>query len=157
MLASVKSEKKGYLVSPFKVPFGTVIEAYKNVKGKSYEYADTQSGEVKLFEEVSRNKRVMVDKGKYVKVFKGNNEVLFRLSDNSKSVFLYIMLHLGIHTDIIVLDLETVCGVCGFKRDSFVRSVKELSEKGIIALKKGSSIEYFVNPNYIFNGSRLKL
>ena len=146
-----------YLSTPFKVKEGIVIECFKRIDGGDYELADTTSGEVNVFRKAAKNKRVIVDKGNYVKVFKGNNEVIRKLSVRGKEFMFYLMLYIGIHSDVIVLDCGVVCEWCGWKKSTYYTALDELLEKNIIARKKGSSIEFFVNINYVFNGSRLKL
>lgn len=134
-----------------------VIECFKRIDGGDYELADTTSGEVNVFRKAAKNKRVIVDKGNYVKVFKGNNEVIRKLSVRGKELMFYLMLYIGIHSDVIVLDCGVVCEWCGWKKSTYYTALDELLSKDIIARKKGSSIEFFVNINYVFNGSRLKL
>lgn len=146
-----------HLTSPFKVKEGTIIECFKRIEGGDYELADINSGEVSVFTKAAKNKRVVVDRGNYVKVFKGNNEVIRALSVRGKEFMFYLMLHIGIHSGIIILECSVVCEWCGWKKSTYYLALEELLEKNIIARKKGSTIEFFVNINYVFNGSRLKV
>lgn len=122
-----------------------------------YELADTHTGEVRTFTEASKNRRVIVDTGNYAKVFKGNEKVIRGLSDKGRFFLFYIIFNIGIHTDTIILECSVVCEWCGWKKSTYYGAVEEIILKGIIARKKGSSIEFFVNLNYVFNGSRLKV
>ena len=144
-------------MNPFKVIKGAVIECFKRVEGGDYEFADTTSGEVNVFRKAAKNKRVLVDKANYVKVFKGNDDLIKGLSGRGKEFAFYLMLHVGIHYDTIILECSTVCDWCGWKKSTYYTALEEFISKGIIARKKGSSIEFFVNINFVFNGSRLKI
>lgn len=145
------------ILNPFKVKQGDIIEAFKKEKGGLYEYAEVISGEVSLFQKVEKSKRVIVDKANYIKLFRSGSEVIRQLSPNGLKLFMYIVFHMGIHKDNVYLEPASVSEWCGCKRSSFYRALAELVEKNIVSKKTGSSIEYFVNPNFIFNGSRLKL
>lgn len=147
------TENKG----KYKLEKGVVIEVFKKEKGGVYEYADVRNGEVNLFEKISTTKRVLVDKGNYFKVFKKKEVVISRLSDGALRLFMFIAFHVGIHSDMVVFNYDTLNDWCGMKRTTYFSSVNELVAKDIICRKEGSLIEYFVNPNFIFNGSRLKL
>lgn len=146
-----------YFSNPFKVKEGVIKECFKRIEGGDYELADTSSGEVNVFRKAAKNKRVLVDTGNYVKIYKSVFPVLNSMSRLSIVTFWYIAEHLKPHQDTIYLDSGIVGEECGFKRTAFYDSIAELIEKGVIARKKGSSIEFFVNINYVFNGSRLKL
>ena len=147
-----------YLDNPFKVINGEIKECFKRVEGGDYELADTHSGEVNVFRKAAKNKRVMVDTGNYVKFFRGGLMSILELSPASLQIVLYIAINLRPHTDNIILECSTVCGYIGsFGERTFYRAISELLEKNIIARKKGSSIEFFVNINFVFNGSRLKI
>lgn len=143
------------IISPFRVKDGDIIEAYKREGGGVFEFADTLSGEVSLFEKQVKSKRVIVDRGNYVKLFKGSYSLVHGLSANSLRLFLFICFHVGVHSETIIFSYESVSKFCGFKRTVYYQSVSDLLDKQVIA-RKGSN-EYFVNPNYVFNGSRLKL
>jgi hypothetical protein len=142
--------------NPFKIVEGDIIEAFKKEYGGVYEYAEVSSGEVSMFQKVSKSKRVIVDRANYVKVYKHGQDLVKDLSDSGVRLFLYIAIHLGVHQDTIFLYQGTVCEWCGFKRATYFNTLSELVKKNVVA-KRGDSIEYFVNPNFIFNGSRLKL
>jgi hypothetical protein len=146
-----------YLENPFKVIDGEIKEAFKRIEGGDYRLADVDSGEVNVFTKAAKNKRVMVDTGNYIKVYRRGALVASKLSQGSIVMFFYIMLHLKPHTDSISLEASIVCKWGGISDRTYYRAFSELLEKNIIARKKGSSIEFFVNINYVFNGSRLKM
>ena len=152
-----KMDEIEYFDNPFKVKEGVIKECFKRVEGGDYELADTSSGEINVFRKAAKNKRVLVDTGNYVKIYKDVFHVLITMSRLSMVTFWYIAEHLRPHQDTIYLDSRIVGEECGFKRTAFYEAISELLEKNIIARKKGSSIEFFVNINYVFNGSRLKI
>jgi Fic family protein len=147
-----------YSESPFKITLGSVKEVFKRIEGGDYELADTTSGEVNVFRKAAKNKRALVDTSNYVKFYKAVLDIVPTLSPSGAQLFYYIVRYLKPHRDDITLESSIVCFACGgFSDKTFRRSLNELLEKNIIARKKGSSIEFFVNINYVFNGSRLKL
>lgn len=147
----------GHLENPFKIASGKIKEVFKEVKGAPFEMADVKTGEVSFFQKVSKITKVTVDTANYVKIYKGNADVVYKLTHSSLIMLHYIINEIGIHTDRIILDSGSYCDIMSCSDKTFRRSVNELIDKGVIAKRKGSSIEYFVNPNFIFNGSRLKL
>lgn len=152
-----KSIKKEYLSNPFKVKDGCIIECYKIEAGGEYEFADVHSGEVNTFRKIGKSKRVLIDRSNYVKVYKGNNDLIRVLSSSGKELAFYVMLHIGIHSEIIFMDCIVVCEWCGWKKSTYYKALKEIIQVGILARKKGSKRAFFVNPNFVFNGSRLKI
>lgn len=152
-----KTTEIDFLDSPFKVKEGVIKECFKRVEGGDYELADVRSGEVSVFTKASKSKKVLVDTGNYVKLYKEGIKVALGLSNVGMMMFIYIAAHLRPHTDTVVLDCGICCEFCSCKRSTYFTVLSELLEKNIIARKKGSSIEFFVNINYVFNGSRLKV
>jgi Fic family protein len=146
-----------YSESPFKVIEGQIKECFKRIEGGDYELADTTSGEVNVFRKAAKNKRVFVDTANYVKIYKEGLLVASSLGFGGKAMFLYIALNIMAHKEDIYLPCDIVCKWCGISRRTYYRSLSELLDKNIIARKKGSSLEFFVNINYVFNGSRLKV
>jgi hypothetical protein len=146
-----------YLNSPFKVIDGAIKECFKRVEGGDYELADTSSGEINVFRKAAKNKRVLVDTANYVKFFREGLVIVSGLGFGALSMFIYIAINLKPHIDVISLPCDIVCKSCNFSRRSYYRNISLLIEKQVIARKQGSSIEFFVNINYVFNGSRLKI
>lgn len=82
-------------------------------------------------------------------------EVMFgRLSDKSRSVFLYIMYSLNKNEDYIDLSSKKVQQDIGMKKRTLVEALKELKACSIITAKSRSI--YWVNPMYLFNGNRIE-
>src|SRR5690348_10248226 len=88
-----------YFDNPFKVKEGVIKECFKRIEGGDYELADTSSGEVNVFRKVAKNKRVLVDTGNYVKIYKDVFPVLINMSRLSIVTFWYIVEHLRPHQD----------------------------------------------------------
>lgn len=152
-----KSGEIDFLDNPFKVQDGVIKETFKRIEGGDYELADIRSGEVSMFRKADRNKRVLVDTGNYVKLYKQGMRVALGLSNVGMMMFIYIASHLLPHADVVILECGSCCEFCNCKRSTYFSVLSELLDKKVIARKKGSSIEFFVNINYVFNGSRLKI
>jgi hypothetical protein len=141
----------------FNIAEGIIKECFKRVEGGDYELADTSSGEVNVFRKAAKNKRVMVDTGNYVKFFREGLSVIQTLGFGGMSVFIYIAINLKPHRDDIYLPCELICKECNISRRTYYRAIGELLKKKVISRRQGSTVEFFVNINYVFNGSRLKL
>jgi hypothetical protein len=146
-----------FLSSPFKVMEGKVKEIFVEKKSAPFEMADVKTGEVNFFQKITKVSKATIDTSNYAKYYKGNTHVIYKLSPPALLMYNYIVNELGIHTDLIVLESDCYCSIMECSDKTFRRAILELLEKNIIARKKGSSIEFFVNINYVFNGSRLKL
>jgi hypothetical protein len=146
-----------YLESPFIVMEDKVKEVFKESKGAPFEMADVKTGEVSFFQKVTKVVKVIVDTANYTKIYRGNSNVIYEFTLKEFLLFHYIIDNIGIHTGIVVLDCGTVCSVTKMSRSNFYIAVSQILSKNIIARKKGSSVEFFVNINYVFNGSRLKI
>ena len=72
-------------------------------------------------------------------------------------MFIYTMDRLRPLQETIFLNVDDCMVVCGFKSaTSYREGIKGLIEHKIIARKLGSTMEYWINPNVIFNGNRLR-
>lgn len=82
-------------------------------------------------------------------------EIIFgRLTDKSRSLFLYIMYSINKNEDFINLSAKKVGLDIGMSKRTLVDALKELKSNQVITMKSRSV--YWVNPNYIFNGNRIE-
>lgn len=103
-----------------------------------------------------------VDKAKFVKLFAENIALTFELGSaglKALNVLIFTVQNNGMGKDRVTLDkyvLEDFLTSTGQKLShaTFTRGVKELVESQIIArcLRQG---DFFINPNFIFNGDRV--
>jgi hypothetical protein len=104
-----------------------------------------------------------VDETQFVKLFTQNIGLVFNLTGSGiKALSILIsMLQNEIRTDLIILDYEYTLRkflekhpTLDISKQYFYRGIKELINAQIVAKhkKKGN---YFINPNFIFNGDRL--
>lgn len=81
-------------------------------------------------------------------------EIMFgKLTDKSRSLFLYIMYSLNKNEDYILLSAQKVRQDIGMSNRTLTEALKELKACSVITLKERSI--YWVNPMYIFNGNRI--
>lgn len=104
------------------------------------------------------NTHYLHDKQDKINVFRHGKGVMYeimfgRLSDKSRSLFLYIMYTLNKNEDYILLSGQKVKQDIGMCNRTLVEALKELKSCSIITLKERSI--YWVNPMYIFNGNRI--
>lgn len=141
--------------SPFKVE--GITERTRNANGRLREWADTKTGEVLVFQELSKLETRLNDPKSYTKLFHDTGDLVRRLSPSGLKIYLYIAMKLKINWDTIFLNPPDVCDWCNFGKTSFHQALNELQANRIIARRLGSHLEYWINPNIFYNGDRLKL
>jgi hypothetical protein len=104
-----------------------------------------------------------VDDAEFVKLFSANIALTFDLRSagiKTFSVLVWMVQHRAIGKDIVILDhmaLEEWCEIHHPKSLSyatFKRGLNELEKAKIIA-KTMRKANYFINPNFVFNGNRI--
>jgi len=108
-----------------------------------------------------------VDSDQFVKLFTANIGMTFGLSSagiKTLSVLLWIVQHTAISKDEVILDSITLEGFIAAHKDSksplklsiatYKRGINELEKAQVVAktMRKG---QYFINPNFVFNGDRI--
>ncbi|MFS1538096.1 MAG: replication/maintenance protein RepL [Candidatus Phlomobacter fragariae] len=163
MMESKNSDVMRYKQNPFvenmMIPIGTKqIRLSKMGKDRNV-LVNQLTGEV-LGTHVTTYKKV--DRGKFIKLFAENIAMTFELGSaglKALNVLIFTVQNSGMNKDRVVLDkyaLEEFLSDSGQKlsQATFTRGIKELVGAQIIArcLKQG---DYFINPNFIFNGDRV--
>jgi hypothetical protein len=119
---------------------------------------DPKTGELYAMKKLSRNKKSLHDSKIYIKLFQDKSDVLMNLPYQSMRIFFYICSRVRPMRDYIYLNKDDVTLALGdISEPTFRLAINGLLDADIIARKMGSSIEYWLNPDIIFNGSRLKL
>lgn len=99
------------------------------------------------------------DRQEKTSVYRYNKEATFevmygRLTDKSRSLFMYITYMLPKNTDYINLSAAKVRKDIGMSARTLTDAIKELRSVNIITFKSRSV--YWVNPMYLFNGNRIE-
>jgi predicted transcriptional regulator len=100
---------------------------------------------------------IIIEEQKKCNVYRitGADNIFFdELDNNGRSLFMYITMHLQFNRDYISLKSETVCKVLKCSRTTLHRAIVQLADIGLIT-KKMSKYDYWVNPNYLYNGNRV--
>ncbi len=130
---------------------------YENVKYKDGKRIVDEDGVESIIFELGVEK-VIIDKRKYVKIFNDSFTTIKDLSTCGLQLLCFMALRLAISKDEIYLDIKAFNEFCDYKsRQPFYKGIVELLNKGVIARKVGKDHFYFINTNFIFNGSRKKL
>jgi len=95
-----------------------------------------------------------IDTEDFIKVYTRELYDWLELGKTSQRVLTYIFQNLPKDTDKINVTVYELMGNIGKTKSTIFAALKELLEKKIIA-KSTSSDCYFINPGYIFNGSRV--
>ena len=155
---SKKVPHEAYLSNPFRVD-GIQERFVKkaSLQLHSMDAVNRDTGEATPLYTPEKNIRVLHDPRTYAKVYAEGADVIRTFSDPERNLFLYILSVLKINQDTVYLNEADVLLWCGFARATFFRSRDALIEKRVLACKVGSYLEFFINPNIIYNGDRVKL
>lgn len=84
-----------------------------------------------------------------------DNVMFTELDGNGRSLLLYIAYHIQRNQDYINLHTERTCKAMGISRPTLIKAIGQLIDIGVVSKRKKQS-EYWVNPQFIFNGNRIK-
>lgn len=146
---------ESYIVNPFK-PEGIVNRSFEP-KEESKIWVDPDTGESYSVTKVVTGKTEMHDPIMYTKVYLSAFLHLNDLSYSSVKVFNYMVHTLKPGKDTVYLNCSDVEVQCKISKASYYTAIKELVTAKVIARKVGSSMEFWINPNVLFNGNRTKL
>lgn len=123
--------------------------------GQKMQTVFSDTGEVGPVVTIRENVAMPHDSRKYVKVFVDTWETVSSLPAAALQVYMYILFHLKVRKDVISLSQKEVCTWAKIGSASYYRGVGVLLKKDIIARKRGTFIEYWINTNYFYNGARV--
>jgi hypothetical protein len=126
-------------------------------KEEEVESVDQNTGEIFYMKKLPKSKEVTHDSLCYTKVFKNDIQGLYQMSVNGHKLFLYCIYNIQPNRDTIILHPQICMQECGMKRTSFFFGIKELKARNIIEQKERFNCEYYINPNILFNGNRLRI
>lgn len=102
-------------------------------------------------------KRTKIDRAQFVKIYTSTIRGWFDLSKTAMKVFSYIACTIKPNQDQFILIFEECMEFTGYKsKKSIIQGLTELIDNDIIARSK-TSVMYFINPSFFFNGDRLTL
>ena len=127
------------------------------ISNKQLNLFDPKTGEVEENNIGFMGLRKRVDTEEFVKIFKGQIQALFELSNRAIKVFGYFMEATRISKDTVIFDLSECIEYTGYKsKNTLNLAIAELLEKEFIA-RTGSHYKYYINPAKFFNGDRMVL
>ena len=149
-------QNESFLENPFKVD-GISLRQYIP-KANEQLMVDPNTAELLAVRRLGKSKDQLSDSKVYTKLFTDNLEAFMALPSSGMRLLFYAMCKARPITDSIFLNIDDCLLVCGFKSPTSYRDgIIALLEAKIIARRVGSNIEYWINPNVFFNGSRLRL
>ena len=144
-----------YEKSPFSIK--GIEEKYRNQSAKPFEVFSTDTGEVFSLSK-SKSLKVDVDTLEYRKLFTEFVPKIANLSSSGLRVLCYLLMELKPKKDLVYLQYGDCKEFCGYNSLVAVyNGVAELLDKKFIARCVGGESTYFVNPNAMFNGNRLRV
>ncbi len=98
-----------------------------------------------------------VDSEEFIKIYVKSMDIVFDLKIPSREVLIYILKFCIVKdSDMIYLSHEHCMEKCNYRsKGAIYRGLTELLKKNIIHKVEGDEHRFFINPKYIFNGSRL--
>jgi len=150
----MSKNKEYFSLSPFALD-GVVDRPYLTKEGESI--VANEDGEAFVLKKIPSSRIVIHDSLQYIKLFTGSCSGLLELSFVGLRVVIYSCLVLPVRRDVVSLNPADVCLMLSISNSSFYRAIDELVDKKIMARKLGSTIEYWINPNVLFNGNRIGL
>lgn len=127
------------------------------ISNKQLNLFDPKTGEVEEGNIGFMGLRKRVDTEEFVKIFKGQIQALFDLSNRALKVFGYFMESTRISKDTVIFDLDECREYTQYKSKNTINlAISELLEKEFIA-RTGSHYKYYINPAKFFNGDRMIL
>jgi hypothetical protein len=141
-------------------PFGLegIKRVSRNLKNNVQVVADVKTGE--MFEQTKvTSLTTVVDELSYTKVYHNYATVIKELSVSGLKLFCYILINIGIKKDYIYLHMKPCLEFAGYNeksKKSFYAALQELINLNILA-EAVEPNKYWVNPNLLFNGSRVDL
>ncbi len=100
--------------------------------------------------------KTLVDSGRFIKLYVNSMSSIFSLQKAGGKVLTYICQNLGIGQDYVDIDIKDCMFILGYTRQSVYNGLDNLLLAGIIA-RSNSRVRYWINPNVIFNGNRLRI
>jgi len=144
-----------FLENPFRVE-GLEMRQYTQKVGEQL-MVDPETNELLSVRRLPKNKEQLNDTKVYTKLFTDNLEAFMTLPSTGMKLLLYGMCRLRPLQDSIFFNIDDCLLICGFKSaTSYREGLKGLLDAKIIARKVGSHMEFWINPNVFYNGSRLR-
>lgn len=157
-----KHGKDVYLDNPFLESF--CVEVRKKsmtiatgLKIKDESDNDVQVGAVAIFREV--------DTEEFLKIYTQNIKSLFDLSSTAQRILMPLMLEIQknarniAHVYFSFSSMQRNCKILNLpvpSKPTFSRAISELIEKQFIAVNAEGQSWYWINPNILFNGDRIR-
>lgn len=143
-------------VSPFFKGLYQVKTRNKTIAlGQRYGLFDAKTGDIERSKVAFVGVRKVVDRGEFVKVFKGSISALFELSPKAQKVYSYFMEAQRMNDHLVYFDHEECQERTGYKSPrSVYEGLAQLLEKSFVARASKSNF-FFINPEITFNGDRL--
>lgn len=100
-----------------------------------------------------------VEQAKKISIYinPNNAEIIINLNHSALQLFMYIAFSIKPGQDVITINRKRFIKQTNSSKSSYLRGTKELTDKQLIKpTNTGIQDEFYINPAYLFNGSRLK-
>ena len=134
------------------------IEKRTRVVGQNdvEEFVNTVTGESELYKKLGRTKEFDVDVAEFRKVFVAGLPVIKELSSPGLKVLTFVLFSLVPKRDEITILMHECSEFTGYSSmTNIYKGIAELLDHNILFRKVGSGGTYFINSNFIYNGSRI--
>lgn len=161
----VKKSRRGFLVyktNPFLVDLAIEVQEQKLTIARGAQIVDG-TGEKVADATICQIKKV--DNEQFVKLYTSNMQVFFDLTKNGVkllAIFFMAIQESAIGKDEVLVSFSEAqrlydksCGLI-LSRSTYDRGIHELIEKNFIAESPRSNDVFYINPNLVFNGDRVR-
>ena len=114
-------------------------------------------GEVLSEGELIMGKEHRVDKERFIKVYVESLLLFTDLSKRAVMLFTQVLRRLEKGRTVVYMIPQELCGAMEISEPTYYRALSELLAANVLARHKSSSVMYFINPTYIFNGNRMTI
>jgi len=101
--------------------------------------------------------RKRVDRGRFIKIYAESLMMFHQLSKRAAMLFIVIMRALEKDQTIITMAPKQMMDIMDCSEPTYYRAVSELLDKRLIARSDYSTVIYFINPAFMFNGDRMTI
>lgn len=142
-----------YDINPFEVSGVVTKQLIK--RGETMELANTDTGEITVYQKAGNIVNYDKDTLKFTKVFSNAITDIKDFSTPALKLWCYILDNIGIGTDEVYITAQDVMTYGEYNSKTPVyKALCELITKKFIARKVGTNL-YFINPDKFYNGKRI--
>lgn len=138
---------------PFDLP--DIVQSVKTTKSRPATIVEDATGEAIQATIAGKQTQVWRDSAPYIKMFPDGLKIITRLSIKGLTILEFILRRLTIGQVVVELRVSEVMKAHkNLAGGRYYQGLEELLQHGYMVRKKGPKNQFFINPNFFFNGDR---